>query len=79
MKNIGLAIMNGCVLHRIFLSFNTFYKENKIHHKMQREKLYNLYKTAFTTVALFAFKIDKIWSDQIPTVRKLIAENFGFF
>ena len=37
---------------------------------MQREKLYNLHKTAYFIVALFVFKMDKTLSDQISTVRK---------
>ncbi len=37
---------------------------------MQREKLYNLLRTAFFIVAIFAFKMVKILSDQISTVRK---------
>jgi hypothetical protein len=37
---------------------------------MQREKLYNLHKTANFTAAVFAPKMDKILSNQISTVRK---------
>ena len=37
---------------------------------MQREKLYNLYTTAFFIGVLFVFKMDKTFSDQILTVRK---------
>jgi hypothetical protein len=37
---------------------------------MQREKLYNLHTTAYFIIALFAFKMDKILSDQSSTVRK---------
>ena len=48
---------------------------------MQREKLYNLHKAACFIVALFAFKIDKILSDQISTGRKrhfLVQDEFIF-
>jgi hypothetical protein len=37
---------------------------------MQREKLYNLHKTATFTVALFVLKIDKILNDQISMLQK---------
>jgi hypothetical protein len=37
---------------------------------MQREKLYNLHKTAYFAVATSAFKIDKILRNQIPTLQK---------
>jgi hypothetical protein len=33
-----------------------------IYHKMQCEKLYNLYKTTYFIVALFVSKMDKIWA-----------------
>jgi hypothetical protein len=62
--------MNGRFSHYIFYPLIRFTKKTKIYQKMQREKLYNLHKTAFPTVTLFAFKIGKIWSDQILTVRK---------
>src|ERR1700722_292266 len=71
--------MNGRVLHFVFSSLNSFYEKTEIYQKMEREKLYNLHKPAFFIVALFAFKMDKIFSDQISTVRKLVAENFAFF
>jgi hypothetical protein len=45
-------------------------KKNKIHHKVQHEKLYKLYKTDFFIVAYFAFKMDNILSDQISTLLK---------
>jgi hypothetical protein len=48
---------------------------------MQREKLYNLHKTAYFIVALFVFKMNKILSDQISTVRKrhfLVQDEFIF-
>jgi hypothetical protein len=37
---------------------------------MQREKLYNLHKTATFTVAHFVLKIDKILNDQISMLQK---------
>ena len=37
---------------------------------MQREKLYNLHKTATFTVALFVLKIDKIFNGQISMLQK---------
>jgi len=40
--------------------FNTLYLKNKICHKMQREKLYNLYNATYFIVTLFVLKIDKI-------------------
>jgi hypothetical protein len=46
---------------------------------MQREKLYNLYRTGNFTVVLFAFKIDKILRDQISTLRKVFAQNCTLF
>ena len=39
---------------------------------MQREKLYNLYKTATFTVALFLLKIDKVLSDQFRLCKKIV-------
>ena len=38
---------------------------------MQREKLYNLYKTATFTVALFLLKIDKVLSNQFRLCKKM--------
>jgi hypothetical protein len=46
---------------------------------MQREKLYNLQRTVDFTVVIFVFKIDKILSDQISTLRKVFAQNFALF
>ncbi len=46
---------------------------------MQREKLYNFYRTANFTVVVFMFKIDKIVSEQIPRLRKVFAQNFALF
>jgi hypothetical protein len=46
-------------LHPIFYHF--VFQENKIHQKMQREKLYNLDKTAYFIVAVFVFKMNKIF------------------
>jgi hypothetical protein len=46
---------------------------------MQREKLYNLCRTANFTVVVFVFKIDKILSDQIPRLRKVFAQNCALF
>jgi len=40
-----------------------FTKKNKIHHKMQREKPYGLYKTAYLNCILLAFKKSKILCD----------------
>jgi len=71
-------IINGPLLHFSFSSFNPFYKK-KIHHRMQREKLYNLYRTANFTVVGFVSKIDKIMSDQIPRLRKVFAQNCALF
>ena len=39
---------------------------------MQREKLYNLHKTAYIIAALFVFQIDNIFTEQISTVQKYI-------
>jgi len=44
--------------------------KKKIYHKMQREKLYNLHRTANFAVVLFVVKIDKILINQILTLRK---------
>jgi hypothetical protein len=55
--------------------------KNKIHHKMQREKLYNLHQTTCFIVVLFVFKMKKILSDQFSTVRKrclLVQDKFIF-
>ena len=46
---------------------------------MQLETLYNLHKTTFSIVTLFALKLIKISSVQISTVRKFIAENSVVF
>jgi hypothetical protein len=43
---------------------------NKIYHKMQHKKLYNLHKIAYFIVALLVFKMNKILSDQFSSVRK---------
>ncbi len=39
----------------------------------------NLHKIAFFIFALFVFKVVKILSEQISTVRTLVIENVGFF
>ena len=66
----GCTIMNGRVLHSIFLALVPLYQTNKIYQKMQREKLYKMHTIAFLIVALFVFKIVKTSSGQIFTVRK---------
>jgi hypothetical protein len=55
----------------------TFF-ENKIYQKMQREKLYNLHRTAYFLVALLVFKMDKNLKGQILPVRKWDVFEFGF-
>ena len=79
----GCAIMNGRVLYLIFSSLISLYYKNRIYQKMQREKLYTLHTTAFFIVALFVFKMDKTFSNQILTVRKrcffLTERTFLFF
>ncbi len=57
--------------------------ENKMYQKVQHEKLYNLHWIANFTVIIFLFKIEKILSDQISTLRKryffLVNNEFFFF
>ena len=60
--------MGETLLDFTLLLLNTLCYKNKIYHKMQREKLYNLYRTAYLIVALFVFKIGKALSDQISTL-----------
>ena len=48
---------------------------------MQREKLYNLYRTVYFIVALLAFIMSKILNDQFSTVRKrycVVQDEFIF-
>jgi hypothetical protein len=45
-------------------------RQIKIYHKMQREKFYNLRKTAYFIVALFVLITSKILSDQFSTLQK---------
>ena len=48
---------------------------------MQREKLYNLRKTAYFIVAFVVFKMNKILSNQFSIVRKryfLVEDEFIF-
>src|ERR1700733_9552633 len=75
-----LGTTDGRTLRPIFYHFALL--EKQIYQKMQREKLYNLDKTAYFIVAFFVFKMDKILSDQISTVRKwdvfLIQAEFIF-
>ena len=42
---------------------------------MQREKLYNFYKTTYFIAALFLLKMDKIFSDRAKTS----CTEFGLF
>ncbi len=67
-KTNVLDIMNDRALHPIFPSRRPVKKQNIP--KMQREKLYNLHKTAYFIVVYFVFKMHKILSDQILTVCK---------
>ncbi len=46
---------------------------------MQREKLYNLHTTTYSIIGLFVFKLNKTLSDQISTLRKLVAQTFRFY
>ena len=46
---------------------------------MQREKLYNLHKTASLIVAYFAFKTDKNFSDQTAMLLENITSKNPFF
>ena len=46
---------------------------------MQHEKLYNLHRTTNSTVAFFVFKIDKVLSEQLSTLREVVAQNFVDF
>jgi hypothetical protein len=62
--------LNGHILHSSFQSLNRLYQKNKIYHKMQREKFYNLRKTAYFIVALFVLIRSKILSDQFSTLQK---------
>jgi hypothetical protein len=48
-------------------------------HKMQYEKLYNLYKTTYFLVAFFIFKMDKVLSDQTLVVVKTDRIEFSLF
>ena len=41
-----------------------------MYHKMQREKLYNLQRTAYFNCLFFLFKKSKILYDQFSTLRK---------
>ena len=43
---------------------------NKMYQKMQREKLYNLHKTACFITAGFVFKMDKILSENYSLMKK---------
>ena len=71
----SFSIYDRCVFD-LFITCYVLLK-NKIYHKMQRERIYNLYKTAFLTVALVVFK-----SDQISTLQKrdffLVHNEFVF-
>ncbi len=66
----GWPIINGPLLHATFQLLHISYYKNKIHQKMQREKLYNLHRTGNFMVTIFVFKSDKIVSNQISTLRK---------
>jgi hypothetical protein len=48
-------------------------------HKMKREELYNLHKTALFILPLFVFKSNKILSDQFSTLRKAVPQNLALF
>ena len=65
-----LAIKNGCALHSSFSFLTSPYSKNKMYQKMQREKLYNLHKSAYFIGAPFVFKMNRILSDQISTLQK---------
>jgi hypothetical protein len=66
----GWPIINGPLLHATFQLLHISSYKNKIHQKMQHEKLYNLHRTGNFMVTIFVFKSDKIVSDQISTLRK---------
>jgi hypothetical protein len=46
---------------------------------MQREKLYNLHRTAIFTGTFFVFKTNKVLRDRISTLREMVAQNLIFF
>ena len=46
---------------------------------MQREKLYNLHREAYSNCVRFVFKKSKTVCDQLLRLQKLIAQNFAFF
>jgi hypothetical protein len=64
-RSIFAAVKNNFFLDEREIAFFFFHlsiaayvfvKESKIHHKMQREKLYNLYTTTYFLVALSGFQ-----------------------
>jgi hypothetical protein len=54
-------------------------QKNKIYHKMQREKLYNLQIKVYFNCILFVFKKSKTLSDQFFVVAKTDRTEFGVF
>ncbi len=44
--------------------------KNKLYHKMQREKHYNLHKITYSIVAIFVFRMNKILRDEFSIVRE---------
>jgi hypothetical protein len=63
----------------LHIFINEYVLIKKIHHRMQREKLYNLHRTVHFTVVIFPLKIDKMLSDQSLTLRHVFAQNSALF
>jgi hypothetical protein len=65
----GRRCIHFCLFH-IFITWYLLFKENKIHHRMQREKLYNLQSKAHFNYLLLVSKKSKILCNQFLLPRK---------
>ena len=71
---------NCSTLHSIFQSFSKYFLKNEIDCKMQREKLYNLHKTALLIIAGFVFKPERFLGIKLPNgVGKHDIHEYCFF
>jgi hypothetical protein len=70
------AAKKKLMLHIIFTPPITLYWKNKIHQKMQREKLYILQITSCFVVALFVFKMNEILKHRRVSQKEWASQYF---
>ena len=71
-----------CMMNASFIPFITWYvllEKNKIHHKMQREKLYNLQRIIYILKARFVFKKKIVSWRSIFDASKILYDRIFVF